>query len=57
MPSRSTLATGVVLIVGLLAILTFASFPIKLFYEYNEPLMTPEQVLALDPSPAVVIYQ
>jgi len=29
----------------------------KLFYDYDEPLMTPEQVLALEPPPAVVIYQ
>jgi len=29
----------------------------KLFYEYDTPLMTPEQVLALDPPAAVVIYQ
>lgn len=29
----------------------------KLFYEYDTPLMTPEEVLALVPSPVVVIYQ
>jgi hypothetical protein len=29
----------------------------KLFYDHDEPLMTPEQVLALEPAPAVVIYQ
>lgn len=29
----------------------------KLFYNYDVPLMTPEQVLALEPPPAVVIYQ
>jgi len=30
---------------------------IKLFYKQDDPLMTPEEVLALDPSPDVVIYQ
>jgi len=30
---------------------------IKLFYNYDTPLMPPEDVLALDPSPDVVIYQ
>jgi hypothetical protein len=29
----------------------------KLFYEYDEPLMTPEEVLSLDPPPGLVIYQ
>jgi hypothetical protein len=29
----------------------------KLFYEYDEPLMTPEEVLALEPPPTLVIYQ
>jgi hypothetical protein len=29
----------------------------KLFYDYDQPLMTPEQVLALRPPPSVVIYQ
>jgi hypothetical protein len=29
----------------------------KLFYDYDRPLMTPEQVLALEPPPSVVIYQ
>jgi hypothetical protein len=29
----------------------------KLFYDEDEPLMTPEQVLALEPPPSVVIYQ
>ncbi len=29
----------------------------KIFYEYDVPVMTPEQVLALDPPAAVVIYQ
>jgi len=29
----------------------------KPFYDYDEPLMTPEQVLALEPPPSVVIYQ
>jgi hypothetical protein len=29
----------------------------KLFYNEDEPLMTPEQVLALEPPPRVVIYQ
>jgi hypothetical protein len=30
---------------------------IKLFYKQDVPLLTPAQVLALDPSPLVVIYQ
>lgn len=30
---------------------------IKLFYKQDDPLMTPEQVLALQPVPDVVIYQ
>lgn len=30
---------------------------IKLFYKQDDPLMTPEQVLQLDPVPDVVIYQ
>ena len=30
---------------------------IKLFYRQDDPLMTPEEILALDPSPVVVIYQ
>jgi len=30
---------------------------IKLFYKQDEPLMTPSQVLALDPSPDLIIYQ
>ena len=29
----------------------------KIFYRYDEPPMTPEQVLALDPPPRLVIYQ
>ncbi|MCC7370743.1 MAG: hypothetical protein IT306_20145 [Chloroflexi bacterium] len=29
----------------------------KLFYRHDEPLMTPDQVLLLDPAPDVVIYQ
>lgn len=29
----------------------------KLFYRYDDPLMTPEQVLSLDPPPCLVIYQ
>jgi hypothetical protein len=29
----------------------------KLFYDYDDPLMTPEQVVALDPPPSLVIYQ
>jgi hypothetical protein len=29
----------------------------KLFYEYDEPLMTEEDVLALEPPPTLVIYQ
>jgi len=29
----------------------------KLFYVYDEPLMTPEEVLALDPRPRLIIYQ
>jgi hypothetical protein len=30
---------------------------IKLFYKQDEPLMTAEEVLALDPSPDLIIYQ
>ena len=30
---------------------------IKLFYKQDVPLMTPEEVVALDPSPLLVIYQ
>jgi hypothetical protein len=30
---------------------------IKLFYRQDEPLMTPEQVVTLDPAPLVVIFQ
>jgi len=30
---------------------------IKLFYGQDDPLMTPEEVLALDPSPDLMIYQ
>ena len=30
---------------------------IKLFYGQDDPLMTPEEVLALDPSPDLIIYQ
>jgi hypothetical protein len=29
----------------------------KLFYDYDQPVMTPEQVLGLEPPPSVVIYQ
>ncbi len=29
----------------------------KVFYEFDEPLMTPEEILSLDPSPQLVIYQ
>jgi hypothetical protein len=29
----------------------------KLFYRHDEPLMTPEQVLLLEPPPDLVIYQ
>jgi len=29
----------------------------KLFYKHDEPLMTPEQVLLLDPPPDLIIYQ
>jgi hypothetical protein len=29
----------------------------KLFYDLDEPLMTPAEVLALDPPPAMIIYQ
>lgn len=33
-------------------------FPgVKLFYDYDRPLMSPEDVLALEPRPVVVIYQ
>jgi len=30
---------------------------LKIFYDYDEPVMTPEQVLALEPPPVLVIYQ
>lgn len=30
---------------------------IKLFYQQDDPLLTPEQIVALDPPPLVVIYQ
>ena len=30
---------------------------IKLFYHHDVPLLTPPQVLGLDPSPDLVIYQ
>jgi hypothetical protein len=30
---------------------------LKIFYVYDEPLMTPEDVLSLDPPPQLVIYQ
>lgn len=30
---------------------------IKLFYEFDQPILTPEEVVALDPIPDVVIYQ
>jgi hypothetical protein len=30
---------------------------VKLFYEHDRPLMAPEDVMALDPQPVVVIYQ
>lgn len=30
---------------------------IKLFYHHDEPLLTPTQVLGLDPSPDLIIYQ
>jgi hypothetical protein len=29
----------------------------KLFYRHDQPLMTPEQVLLLDPPPDLIIYQ
>jgi hypothetical protein len=29
----------------------------KLFYRHDDPLMTPEQVLLLDPPPDLIIYQ
>jgi hypothetical protein len=29
----------------------------KLFYKHDEPLMTPEQVLLLDPPPDLIVYQ
>jgi hypothetical protein len=29
----------------------------KIFYRYDYQVMTPEQVLALEPQPALVIYQ
>jgi hypothetical protein len=29
----------------------------KIFYRYDTPVMTPEQVMALDPPPAYIIYQ
>jgi hypothetical protein len=30
---------------------------IKLFYKQDDPILTPEQIVALDPAPLVVIYQ
>lgn len=30
---------------------------IKLFYNYDTPLMTPQQVMALSPRPSIIIYQ
>jgi hypothetical protein len=30
---------------------------IKLFYDQDKPLMTPAEVLALDPTPDLIIYQ
>ena len=30
---------------------------IKLFYQLDDPIMTAEEVLALDPSPDLIIYQ
>ena len=30
---------------------------IKLFYRQDDPVMTPEEVIQLDPTPLVVIYQ
>jgi hypothetical protein len=30
---------------------------VKLFYEHDRPLLTPEDVMALDPQPDIVIYQ
>ena len=30
---------------------------IKLFYQHDEPLMTPAETIELDPSPDVIIYQ
>ena len=30
---------------------------VKLFYRQDEPLMTPAEILALDPSPDIIIYQ
>jgi hypothetical protein len=30
---------------------------IKLFYQQDEPLMTPEEVVSLDPAPLFVMYQ
>ncbi|MBE9508915.1 MAG: hypothetical protein IMY86_12815 [Chloroflexi bacterium] len=29
----------------------------KIFYNYDTPVMTPEQVMALEPPPAYIIYQ
>jgi hypothetical protein len=30
---------------------------IKLFYQQDDPLMTPDQIVVLEPTPLVVIYQ
>lgn len=30
---------------------------LKLFYVWDDPLLTPEQVMRLDPAPAVIVYQ
>jgi hypothetical protein len=32
-------------------------FGVKLFYSQDKPLMTPEEILALGPSPDLIIYQ
>ena len=30
---------------------------LKMFYEWDSPLMTPEEIMSVGPPPAVIIYQ
>ena len=30
---------------------------LKLFYEWDFPLMTPAEVMAVEPQPAIIVYQ